>query len=395
MNKNALIFGVTGQDGSYLSSFLLDKDYDVVGVTRRSSTDTTERLDGIKEHKNFTLVEGDITDPSSVNQIVDECQPDELYNLAAQSHVGTSFKQPSLTFQVDAVGPLNILEAVRIISPDTKVYQASTSEMFGNNYSEIDPAWVTYSPGSVAGLHAKQRKMGKFQNEDTPFSPRSPYAVAKMAAHNLCFTYRESYDIFAACGILFNHESEKRGENFVTRKITKWIGEFKAWHFPLFEQGDTGKMLEALNIQETNSDRLYNSSFDRTGFPKLGLGNLKAKRDWGHAEDYVRGMWLMLQQDRPDDFVLSTGKTHSIGDFLAVAFAHIGIEFWEDYVYQDPEFYRPADVQHLLGDASKAEAVLGWKPEIDFTTLVHRMVDYDVEKAETEKAQKKGIPIYG
>jgi GDPmannose 4,6-dehydratase len=328
LNKKALIFGVSGQDGSYLAELLLEKGYEVTGVTRRVSVSTTERINHILPKIN--IAEGDITDGFSVNKLISEYEPDEIYNLAAQSHVGTSFKQPSLTWDITAGGVLNILEAIRY-SPrkdDIRFYQASSSEMFGKNYDEI--------------------AMKKYQDENTEFIPQSPYAIAKLAAHHLVRNYREGYGIHGSCGILFNHESERRGENFVTRKITKWIGEFVR----------SGRDPE---------------------FPNLRLGNLDAKRDWGHAEDYVNAMWLMLQQEKSDDYVVATGETYSVRDFLDAAFSRVGIEDWSDLVVIDPRFYRPAEVDHLLGIPIKAEKCLGWERKVSFNDLVHRMVDSDLE----------------
>ena len=334
----AIIFGITGQDGSYLAELLLEKGYEVVGITRRVSVPTLIRVTHILPK--IKIIEGDITDAFSVSNVIKEEAPDEIYNLAAQSHVGTSFKQPSLTWDVTAGGVLNILEAIRYSGrkDDIKFYQASSSEMFGKNYN----------------LREGLAEMIKYQDEKTPFMPQSPYAIAKLAAHHLVRNYRDSYGIFACSGILFNHESERRGEKFVTRKITKWIGEFVA------------------------------SGMD-TEFPALRLGNLDAKRDWGHAEDYVRGMWEMVQHETPNDYVVATGETHSVREFLDIAFKHIGIDDWDDFVVIDPEFYRPAEVDYLLGIPAKAKRVLGWEPEISFQQLVERMVDSDVEAARLQR----------
>ena len=334
----AIIFGITGQDGSYLAELLLEKRYEVVGVTRRVSVPTLNRINHILPK--IKIVEGDITDAFSVSNVIKEEAPDEIYNLAAQSHVGTSFKQPSLTWDVTAGGVLNILEAIRYSGrkDNIKFYQASSSEMFGKNYN----------------LREGLVEMIKYQDEKTPFMPQSPYAIAKLAAHHLVRNYRDSYGIFACSGILFNHESERRGEKFVTRKITKWIGEFVA--------SGMGKE-----------------------FPALRLGNLDAKRDWGHAEDYVRGMWEMVQHETPNDYVVATGETYSVREFLDIAFKHIGIDDWEDFVVIDPEFYRPAEVDYLLGIPAKAKRVLGWEPQISFEQLVERMVDSDVEEARLQR----------
>jgi len=330
----AIIFGITGQDGSYLAELLLEKGYEVIGVTRRVSVPTLNRITHILPK--IKIIEGDITDAFSVSNVIKEEAPDEIYNLAAQSHVGTSFKQPSLTWDVTAGGVLNILEAIRYSGrkDDIKFYQASSSEMFGKNYN----------------LREGLAEMIKYQDEKTPFMPQSPYAIAKLAAHHLVRNYRDSYGIFACSGILFNHESERRGEKFVTRKITKWIGEFVA------------------------------SGMDAE-FPALRLGNLDAKRDWGHAEDYVRGMWKMVQHETPNDYVVATGETHSVREFLDIAFRHIGIDDWDEFVVIDPEFYRPAEVELLLGDASEAEKDLNWEKHVDFSTLVRRMVDNDIKES--------------
>lgn len=351
--KKALIFGITGQDGSYLAELLLGKGYSVIGVARRVSVDTTQRISHIL--KRITLLEGDITDQFCVSNIISDTKPDEIYNLAAQSHVGTSFQQPSLTWEITAGGCLNILESIRSLglSDKVKFYQASSSEMFGRNFDVEE---------------------FKYQDENTRFQPQSPYAIAKLAAHYLVDNYRTSYGMFACSGILFNHESERRGDQFVTRKITKWIGNFVKW-------------LEKMNLShnmltktDPNIDILYASGHQES-FPKLRLGNLDARRDWGHAEDYVNAMWLMLQQETPEDYVVSTCSTHSVREFLNLAFSRIGISDWSDYVISDKAFYRPAEVDYLLGKCDKATLKLNWKPNIDFETLVYRMVDNDINEA--------------
>ena len=358
MNKTALIFGISGQDGSYLAELLLEKGYTVVGVTRRVSVSTTERINHILPQ--ITIAEGDITDGFSVNKLIEEYQPHEIYNLAAQSHVGTSFKQPSLTWDITAGGVLNILEAIRY-SPrkdEIRFYQASSSEMFGKNYDEVENK--------------------KYQDENTEFIPQSPYAIAKLAAHHLVRNYREGYGIHGSCGILFNHESERRGENFVTRKITKWIGDFEKWRsddeYPFW--ADSVENAPDV-IYKRTSYAVEDQHFSKDTFPKLRLGNLDAKRDWGHAEDYVNAMWLMLQQEEADDYVVATGETYSVRDFLDVAFAKVGIDDWSNLVVIDPQFYRPAEVDHLLGIPTKAEGKLGWERKVSFKDLVHRMVDSD------------------
>jgi GDPmannose 4,6-dehydratase len=368
--KTAVVFGVTGQDGSYLSELLLEEEYRVIGVQRRVSVDTTERLYGCK--KDICLIEGDITDPSSVSGIINEYKPDECYNLSAQSHVATSFEQPTLTFQVNAVGVLNILEAIRLYSPKTRFYQASTSEMFGGNFQK-----KLFNKGYCA-----IQEWMSCQDEKTILSPNSPYAVAKVAAHHLVDNYRRAYNIHASAGILFNHESPRRGDNFVTKKITKWIGQFYKWKNAIDSQLHDN-MSDLNYILKKSPVSLGGDGLISDKFPKLRLGNLDACRDWGHAKDYVRAMWLMLQQDKPDDYVIATGKTYSVRDFLSVAFQEIGIENWSDYVVIDPKFYRPCEVEYLLGDASKAKRVLGWQPEITFEQLVKEMVQYDINAEKT------------
>jgi GDPmannose 4,6-dehydratase len=339
--KRAIITGITGQDGSYLADLLLANKYKVYGIYRRTSNSNFSRLtDDCLKNKNFHLLEGDICDPYTVARILKIIKPDEYYNLAAQSHVATSFEQPSYTWDATAKGVLNALEAIRNESADTKFYQASSSEMFGKNYTTV------YDDFGENPL--------KFQNEETAFYPQSPYAIAKLAGHHLVRNYRDSYNIFACSGILFNHESERRGENFVTRKITKWLGEFIA------------------------------SEKDKK-FPKLRLGNLDAHRDWGHAQDYVKAMWLMLQQENPDDYVVATGNTYTIKEFLEVAFSRYDLN-WEKHVVIDPKFYRPAEVEFLRGSPKKAKEKLKWSPEISFYSLVERMVEHDVAEARLQRS---------
>lgn len=327
MTKTAIITGVTGQDGSYLAELLLQKGYGVVGLYRRSSTNSLERIESIKNHPRLILQEFDLTDPSDCLDIVVKHRPKEFYNLAAQSHVATSFKQPTTTFEIDTVGVINILEAIRRFSSTTKFYQASTSEMFGRNYS----------------LNSNGEK---YQDENTPLLPQSPYAVAKMASHRMVQIYREAYNIYACSGILFNHESPRRGENFVTRKITKYIGE------------------------------LVNGIIPST--TKLKLGNIEAVRDWGHAKDYVKAMYLMMIRHNPDDYVISTGKSYTVKDFLQIAFSKIDKDY-RDYIEIDPELYRPAEVDYLRGDSSKAKQQLNWIPEMSFEALVEDMVFSDIK----------------
>lgn len=321
--KIALVTGVTGQDGSYLSEYLLEKNYKVIGLHRRSSTNNTGRIAHLLNHPNFKLEEHDLTDPSGTNRIIQQYQPDEFYNLAAQSHVGTSFQQPTTTFDINTVGVVNILESIRNFSVHTKFYQASTSEMFGRNYVE---------------------KNGfKYQDENTPMLPQSPYGIAKLASYHMVQIYRSSYNIFCCSGILFNHESPRRGENFVTRKITKYLSNL---------------------IKNKTSDKLY-------------LGNLDSYRDWGHAKDYVIAMHLMLQADKPDDYVVATGETHSVREFVDRSFSRFNLDY-SNYVVIDPKFYRPAEVDFLRGDPSKAKSVLGWNNSTSFDDLIQDMINSDL-----------------
>jgi GDPmannose 4,6-dehydratase len=317
MSKSALITGITGQDGSYLAELLLEKGYRVYGLERRLSTPNLSRLENIISR--VTMLEGDITDQSSLNMALQTAQPDEIYNLAAQSFVPTSWNQPILTGDVTGLGALRLLEAARHISKNARIYQASSSEMFGA---------IDESP----------------QNERTKFYPRSPYACAKVFAHHTAINYRESYGMFVSCGILFNHESPRRGREFVSRKISTAVARIA-------------------------------SGLDR----ELRLGNLQAKRDWGYAPEYVRAMWLILQQDRPEDFVIATGQCRSVEEFARLAFAKVGLD-WKDHVTVDERFYRPVDVVNLCGDASKAKKVLGWQAEVTFSELVNIMVQADVEQ---------------
>jgi len=311
----ALVTGVTGQDGSYLAEFLLEKGYQVVGMVRRTSTTNFDRIKHIQDK--LILTQGDLLDQVSLMDIMREYQPDEIYNLAAQSFVPTSWKQPVLTGEFTALGVTRMLEAMRMVAPEARFYQASSSEMFG-----------------------KVRRVP--QNEDTPFYPRSPYGVAKVYGHWITVNYRESYDLFACSGILFNHESPRRGLEFVTRKVTHGVARIK------------------LGLAQ-----------------ELAMGNLEAQRDWGFAGDYVRAMWLMLQQEQPGDYVVATGKTHSVRQLLEVAFGLVDLDY-QEHVRVDHQFIRPADVDRLVGDASKAREKLGWKPEVGFEKLVEMMVDADL-----------------
>jgi GDPmannose 4,6-dehydratase len=365
MVKTALIFGAVGQDGSYLSELLLSKDYNVIGVTRRSSLPKLDRVEHLLDNPNFLIVEGDIVDPSSVDHIVREYKPDEIYNLAAQSHVGTSFDQPSYTFQVNTLGVLNLLESIKRYDKTIKFYQASTSEMFGSNYTDkIDEADDLYDRGVISRETYEHLCSKKFQDEDTPLEARSPYGVAKIASYHLVNNYKDAYGIYGCSGILFNHESPRRGENFVTRKITKYIGRLKRKVNSLFQYGYTNRnIVSQLIIEE---------------FEKLKLGNLTARRDWGHAKDYVRAMWMMMQQEKPDNYVIATGKTHSVQEFLNIAFKVADLEEYQDtMVVIDPKLIRPSEVDYLCGDASKAYKTFGWVPEISFESLVKEMVNED------------------
>jgi len=315
----ALIFGVTGQDGAYLADFLLRKNYEVFGTFRRTSHKCFERIEEMQNMEKINTIKADLADQGSLQNAIKESEPDEIYNLAAQSFVGTSFSQPILTSDITGLGTLRVLESIRQVNPDTKFYQASSSEMFGNY------------PGA--------------KNESSPFLPRSPYGVAKIFAHNMTKHYREAYDMFTSCGILFNHESPLRGLEFVTRRISYEISQIK-----------------------------YKKKKD-----KIHLGNLKAKRDWGFAGDYVEAMWLMLQQNNPDDYVIATGESHSVEEFLSLATEITDLGDWHDLVEIDKKLLRPTEIDNLLGDSSKAQQILGWKPKISFKELVKMMVEHDMD----------------
>ena len=342
----AIITGVTGQDGSHLADLLLDKNYEVVGVARRCSVDTTERIKHLSSNKKFKLIEGDITDVSSViNIFKNNDNVDEVYNLAAQSHVATSFKQPALTWDVTGKGCMNLLQGLLDLDLEhVKFYQASSSEMFGSNYDT-----------DLNGI--------RYQNEQTKFMPNSPYAISKCAAHHSVRVYRDAYGIFASSGILFNHEGPRRGENFVTQKIINWVVRFKKW---LSYENQSGFPLDFTD------DHIV---IHRESFPKLRLGNLKASRDWGFAGDYVKAMWLMLQQETPDDYVICTGKSFTIEDFLDEVFLCAEIEDWKRFIVIDKDFYRPCEVDYLRGDCTKATKELGWKSEHNLEELVRLMYD--------------------
>lgn len=329
MSKRALITGITGQDGSYLAELLLDKGYEVFGLVRRSSSVSRSRIDHLTRPadadsgKHIHLLYGDMNDGISLNRIVREVEPDEVYNLAGQSHVRVSFEMPEHTADIDAVGTLRLLEAIREARPGARFYQASSSELFGN--TDISP-----------------------QNEETPFRPRSPYAVSKLFAYWMTVNYREAYGTYALNGILFNHESPRRGETFVTRKITLGAARIK------------------LGLQQ-----------------KLTLGNLDARRDWGYARDYMEAAWLMLQQPEPDDYVVATGEAHSVRELLEEAFGHLDLD-WQRYIETDAKYLRPSEVNSVVGDASKARRVLGWKPRTTFRELVRMMVDADYAAVKSE-----------
>jgi GDPmannose 4,6-dehydratase len=322
--KTALVTGITGQDGSYLAEFLLGQGYRVCGLVRRASSENCQRIEHLRDQ--VELFQADLLDQSSMTQVLDQVRPDEVYNLAAMSFVPTSFQQPVLTAEFTALGVTRLLDGIRQVCPQARFYQASSSEMFG-----------------------KVREIP--QRETTPFHPRSPYAVAKVYGHFITVNYRESYDLFACSGILFNHESPRRGLEFVTRKISQGVARIK------------------LGLDT-----------------ELRLGNLQAKRDWGFAGDYVRAMWLMLQQDQPEDFVVGTGRTHSVEEFVRIAFDHVGLD-WRAHVVVDPKFYRPAEVDFLLADSTKARQQLGWEPQLNFEQLVTVMVDSDLE------LQERGLPV--
>lgn len=318
MKKTAFVTGITGQDGPYLARLLLGKDYKVVGLIKRYSNPNLENLKFLGIDRDLELVTGDITDENSINNLIKSFRPEEFYNLAAQSFVGASWDLNKLTTEVNAVGTLNILNAIKTHSTNTRFYQASTSEMFGNSKTEQ-------------------------QDEDTPFRPRSPYGVSKLYAHWMTINFRESYGLHTNCGILFNHESPLRGIEFVTRKITNGVARIK------------------LGLAD-----------------KIVLGNLDVTRDWGYAGDYVEAMWLMLQQDVPDDYVIATGKHHSISQLLDIAFRHVGISDWNKYIESDPRFKRPAELHGLCGDSTKARTKLGWEPKTDFPDMITMMTDTDI-----------------
>lgn len=320
MKKTAFVTGMTGQDGPYLAKLLLEKDYKVYGLVKRYSNPNLDNIKWLGIDQDIELVTGDITDENSMNHLMRSLQPTEVYNLAAQSFVGISWDLNKLTTEVNSMGPLNILNAIRTHSPNSRFYQASTSEMFGNATTPM-------------------------QNEQTPFTPRSPYGVSKLYAHWITVNFRESFSLYACSGVLFNHESPLRGKEFVTRKVTDAVARIK------------------LGLQDS-----------------ITLGNLDAQRDWGFAGDFVEAMWLMLQQDRADDYVIATGQQHTIGDLCRVAFEHAGIIDWQPLVKSDPRFKRPAELYSLCGDSGRARTILGWKPRVSFETMIRDMVDADLAR---------------
>jgi len=323
--KKAFVTGMTGQDGPYLAKLLLEKGYQVYGLVKRYSNPNLDNIKFLGIENDIELITGDITDENSMNHLVKSIRPNEFYNLAAQSFVGASWDLNKVTTEVNSIGPLNILNAIQSNSPTTKFYQASTSEMYGNSNGEM-------------------------QDENTTFKPRSPYGVSKLYAHWMTINFRESYSIHASNGILFNHESPIRGREFVTRKVTDGIARIK------------------LGLQD-----------------KIVLGNLDSKRDWGFAGDFVEAMWMMLQQDEPGDYVISTGIQHSITDLLNIGFNHVGIVDWKKYIESDPRFKRPAELHSLCGDSSKAKKILGWQPKTNFETLIKDMVDVDLKRLQKNK----------
>lgn len=335
----SFITGITGQDGSLLADHLLSLGHNVIGLVRRCSHNNTERIKSILNNKNLILVDGDLADFSSLYRVINEYRPHYIYNLASQSFVKSSFNQPIYTFDITGKGVLNILEVIRLLHTNyynPKFYQASSSEIFGDQY-DLD------------------NNDKPIQSENTAMNPQSVYGISKLAGYHLTKLYRKSYGIFASNGILFNHECERRGEEFVTKKISKYVGRMYA------ECGH----------------RIKNFILTNNPYPKLNLGNLSAKRDWGHAKDYIKGMELILNHSEPDDFVLATGETHSVEEFVEEAFKYIGLN-WKDYINIDPGLYRPSEVPYLRGCAGKAERELGWKPQVKFKELVHEMVQYEI-----------------
>lgn len=376
MSKTVVITGVAGQSGSFLAEQTIARGDKVIGIARRHANPNHDNISSIIDNPNFELLIGDITDQSFIFSCLSKYKPDEFYNLAAESFVKYSFDCPSHVFNVDTVGVLNILEGIRSISPKTRFYQASTSEMFGSSYSTkiTGPTIKQFMEDPHTSFYSR-----KFQDEKTPFIPQSPYAIAKLAAHHMCRLYRESYGLFVSSGILFNHEGTRRGKEFVTRKVTDYVA--RLWNHSTVKHTGYGMYsAEREGFVDFGQHNGYSYIPEnlRT-FPKLKLGNLNAMRDWGDAEDYVQAMQLMLSHDTPDDFVISTGESHSIKELCQEAFSYVGLN-WEDYVEADDKFKRPAEVNYLCGDSSKARSVLGWEPKVKFKELIIKMVKSDMEK---------------
>ena len=380
----AIIWGSSGQDGSHLSELLLSKGYEVIGVIRRTSNDSTGKLTQALKNPKFSIAEADVTDSFSVGQVLRaNSDVDEIYNLAAQSHVAISFKQPAVTWDITGKGCINILQTIVDLNLlGVRFYQASSSEMFGSSYDTRE--WTEHS--AFGSEHESFSE--KYQDEDTKFMPQSPYAIAKCAAHYATRLFREGYGVHASAGILFNHEGERRGETFVTRKITKWIGDYQQWLDDHNDACEYNGDFTPIDPLDSHPDLICADYVE--SFPKLRLGNLESYRDWGYAGDYVEAMWMMLQQDTPDDYVICTGKTHTIKDFLDAAFKCINITDWSDLVVIDPEFYRPAEVDYLRGCNKKAVDVLGWKPKHSFEDLVKLMVQNDLHN---ETIQSPNGPV--
>jgi GDPmannose 4,6-dehydratase len=347
--KRALVTGITGMDAVFLSKILLSKGYKVAGLKRRSSVDNFWRLRhaNVLDHENFELIEGDITDVYSIIRAIEQNQPDEIYNLAAQSHVGTSFKEPTSTWNATAQGAINVINAAHLVDKNIKIYQASSSEMFGSNYSIVDGQ--------------------KCQNEKTVLRGNSPYGVAKVAAHQYAQLMRESYDMFICCGILFNHTSEYRGDNFIIRKITKWLGQFYNWSKPI-------------EMDDIIFDDRHVHSYKMGDFNKLGLGDLTTYRDFGYSADYMGAAYAMMQHDYPDDYVVCTGNTHQIGDVVELAFKKLGLDY-KDFTYTDERFLRSREVEFLRGDSSKIRTTLGWNPTHNLDQILDIMLGFDMEIA--------------
>ena len=353
MKRTALITGALGQDASWLADLLLNKGYCVYSIKRRSSTENDWRVRHLVGVPDYHLMEGELTDPSCMSNLINKIKPDEMYNLAAMSFVAASFEQPTYSFDVNARSVIYMLEAIRNFSPNTRFYQAGTSEEFGSSYS-VD-----------------EKTGDKYQDENTPLMANSPYAVSKIAAHHAVNLYRRSYGVFGCVGILHNHEGRRRSEEFVTKKITKWIGQFVA---------HGGTNINALLDTSREEYILINDH----RFPKLRLGNMNTYRDWSDARDMVRGMWMMLQRDQPEDFVLGSSVARTVKDFCQKAFGCVGISNFMQYIYIDPAFYRPCEVTYLRAKTEKANGVLGWYPEISFDEMVEDMVRFDIEEAKKE-----------